>query len=42
MLRRGHEPIWTELNMAALPPEISQHPAACFLRWFIELEAEVS
>jgi hypothetical protein len=42
LLRRGQEPIWTELDMAAAPPELSEHPSACFLRLFIELEAEVS
>jgi hypothetical protein len=42
VLRRGHEPMWTELNMAELPPEISDVPAARFLRLFIELEEEVS
>jgi hypothetical protein len=41
ILRRAHEPIWTELNMAALPAEISAHPAAHFLQLFIDLEAEV-
>jgi hypothetical protein len=42
VLRPAHEPIWTELNMAGLSPELSGHPVACFLRLFIELEAEVS
>jgi hypothetical protein len=42
MLRRGHEPMWTELNMAGLPREISELPAARFMRLFIDLEEEVS
>lgn len=42
LLRRGYEPIWTELNMGGLPPELREVPAARFMRLFIDLEAEAS
>lgn len=41
VLRRGAEPIWTNLDMANLPAELYQHPSAKLLRMFIELEAQV-
>jgi hypothetical protein len=41
VFRRGAAPIWTNLNMASLPPELYQHPSARLLRLFLELEAEV-
>jgi hypothetical protein len=41
VFRRGATPIWTNLNMASLPPELYQHPSARLLRLFLELEAEV-
>jgi hypothetical protein len=42
VLRRGAEPMWTELDMAGLPAELYEHPSARLLRLFIELEAEIS
>jgi hypothetical protein len=42
ILRRGRDPLFTELNMAELPSELYEHPSAKLLRLFIELEAEVS
>jgi hypothetical protein len=40
VFRRGAAPLWTNLNMAGLPPELYQHPSAKLLRLFMELEAE--
>jgi hypothetical protein len=40
VFRRGAAPLWTNLNMAGLPPELYQHPSARLLRLFIELEAD--